>query len=529
MYLHVPPPFFPAVHEPELLKLVVERAPAYAQKFGRLRLISVAQGKRLLKGLHFRIAYRIGKGKGRFRRFLPGGGRRNKRGAVREHPQGFGHEPVAFRQQKGALQHVFQLADIALPRLAVEYVHGRRADLRDVAAVTGIEAVDEKAYERGKIRPPFPEGRKIQGNDGKAVEKIFAEAPRLHILFQPAVRGRNEAHVDAHAFIAAHGPYLMFLNGAQKLGLGGGGKLAYFVQKHRAALRFLQKAAPAVHRAGERALHMAEKLAFQQRFGKSRTVDGEKELFPERACTVHIFRKAALARARFPGDENGHARVRHLAYDLQHLLHGGAVVDHGNLKLFLAGLLLKLAVQAGMLGRALHKGGKLRVVHGLGEVAVCPELHGLHRAFNGAHARHHDEGKLRVHGTHAPQHLQPAHAGHGKVAHHHVYAARGHAGQRPFAGKGRFRLPALARKKKGKNVVPFRVVVHHQDLIAAFFLFTHVVTLKQICVGNSNGKPGLRKEPAPLLRGEEHSFRLLCGDMHRHLMKPCAPSPGKSS
>ena len=64
-------------HKSELFKLVVKRSSAYAQKFGRLRLVAVAQGKSLLKGLHFRIAYRIGKGKGRFRRFRrfrPGGG-----------------------------------------------------------------------------------------------------------------------------------------------------------------------------------------------------------------------------------------------------------------------------------------------------------------------------------------------------------------------------------------------------------------------------------------------------------------------
>ncbi len=49
------------VHEPELLQLVVKRSSAYAEKFCRLRLVTIAQGKRLLKSLNFGIAHRIGK------------------------------------------------------------------------------------------------------------------------------------------------------------------------------------------------------------------------------------------------------------------------------------------------------------------------------------------------------------------------------------------------------------------------------------------------------------------------------------
>ena len=86
------------------------------------------------------------------------------------------------------------------------------------------------------------------------------------------MRGRNEAHVDAHALVAADRTYYVLLNGAQQLGLRGRRKFAYFVKKHRAALRFFQKAAPRAHRAGEAPLHMTEKLALQQRFRQGRAV-----------------------------------------------------------------------------------------------------------------------------------------------------------------------------------------------------------------------------------------------------------------
>ncbi len=200
----------------------------------------------------------------------------------------------------------------------------------------------------------------------------------------------------------------------------------------------------------------------------------------KRAGPVDVLRQTALARARLAGNEDGHACARDLAYGLQDLLHGRAVVDerHRRLILILAGLFYKLTVQLRVFGGPLHEGGKLRVVHGLGQIAVGPELHGLHGAFYGAHARHHDEGKRGVHDAHAAQHLKSAHARHGKIAHHHVDASRGNAGQRPLSVQRRFGLPALAGKQQCQNFMPFRIVVHHKNLISALSVFTHSVTLK---------------------------------------------------
>ncbi len=329
------------------------------------------------------------------------------------------------------------------------------------------------------------------------------------------MRGGNEAHIYAHASVAAYGAYFVFLNGAQQLGLCGRRKLSYFIKKNSTALRFFQKTAPCAHSTGKGPLHVAEQFAFQQGFRQSCAVYGEKGFVSESACPVNVLGQTALARARFTGDENGNARARHLAYGLQNLLHGRAVVNKGHRRFILVRTVQKLTVQTGVLGSPLHEGGKLRIVHGLGQVAVGSELHRFHGTFNGPHSGHHDERQTGIHDPHTAQDLKAAHPRHGKIAHHHVYTARGDPRQRPLPVQSRFGFPALAGKKQGKNFMPFGVVVHHQNLITAFSALAHIFTLKLFCGEQCNGNGESRKE-APL-RETKHIFAPVCSSSHRIL------------
>ena len=94
-----------------------------------------------------------------------------------------------------------------------------------------------------------------------AVEEVLAEAARLHVGGEVAVRRGDDAHVDLDVLRVAEAPDVLLLQHAQELHLQVERQLADLVEEERAAVGLLEEAAPVGDGVGERALLVAEELA----------------------------------------------------------------------------------------------------------------------------------------------------------------------------------------------------------------------------------------------------------------------------
>ena len=108
------------------------------------------------------------------------------------------------------------------------------------------------------------------GKHRQAVVQVLAKRLRLDHRRQIAVRGGDDADVDAHRPLAADAHDLAVLHDAQQAHLRGEGELADFVEEQRAAVGLLEPALAPRHRAGERALLVAEELRVDQLGRRSR-------------------------------------------------------------------------------------------------------------------------------------------------------------------------------------------------------------------------------------------------------------------
>ena len=148
-----------------------------------------------------------------------------------------------------------------------------------------------------------------------------------HRVGEIAVRGGDDPDVDRHRPGAADAVDHALLNGAQQLGLQPHVHFGDFVEQQRAAIGLLEFADAARHRAGKRALLVAEQLGFEQRFRDGRAVDANERLLGPVRARVHIARQHFLAGARFAGDQNRGVARRDLQRKLDHARHRLVAID----------------------------------------------------------------------------------------------------------------------------------------------------------------------------------------------------------
>ena len=97
--------------------------------------------------------------------------------------------------------------------------------------------VEETPREQFDVAWPFAQRRRHQRHDIDAVIEVGAEIVARHGLFQIAVGGADDAHIDLQRLGAADALEFALLQHAQQLGLEGGGDFADLVQEQRAAVR----------------------------------------------------------------------------------------------------------------------------------------------------------------------------------------------------------------------------------------------------------------------------------------------------
>src|SRR5262245_57595694 len=273
--------------------------------------------------------------------------------------------------------------------MAREHGQGVLGRLADGLLQLRCDPSDEVAGEGRQVLEPITERRKADREDAQPEVEVLAEASRLHLLGELAVRRRDDPHVDPPRAILPHRAHLALLQDAQELRLQRRGGLRDLVEEERPAVGDLEEPLPVGDGAGEGTAPMAEELALEDTLRECGAVDSHEEPVATRAAVVdraghQLLPGPGLALEKDgrggPGDlpdQHHHlAHRRALPHDLVGdrrspevcVLRGQALVRVPQL-LDQAGV---LACQLEHLDRAMEGQAKLLALPGLGDVAEDP-------------------------------------------------------------------------------------------------------------------------------------------------------------
>lgn len=116
--------------------------------------------------------------------------------------------------------------------------------------------------QRGDVLLPLAQRRNGDGKDVQAIIEVLPKSPRFHFRLQIPIGRRDDPNVDFARSFLAHSFVLPFLQHAQKFALHLQWNFTDFIQKQRAAVGRFKTSGSILDRPGERALDVAEKLAF---------------------------------------------------------------------------------------------------------------------------------------------------------------------------------------------------------------------------------------------------------------------------
>ena len=222
---------------------------------------------------------------------------------------------------------VFQLTHVALPAVRGQHspcIGGDRAQRHPIGG--GI-FLGEMLRQFEDIGRAFAQGRYLQVDDIEPEQQVLAERAFAHGIAEVAVRGGDDADIDRHRPGAADAIDHALLDGAQKLRLQPHVHLGDFIEQQRAAARLLELADAARHRAGERALFMAEQLGFEQVLGNRGAIDRDERGARTMGFRMHEAGEHLLAGAGLAGDQHRGIARRDLLRELHHSRHGVIAVD----------------------------------------------------------------------------------------------------------------------------------------------------------------------------------------------------------
>src|SRR4029077_14780546 len=127
------------------------------------------------------------------------------------------------------------------------------------------------------------------------VVEIAPEGAALDHAPELAIRGGDEAHVDALRGVAAERTDLAVLHHAQELRLERQRQVLDLVEEERPTIGESERAGSRVERSGERPARMPEDLALGERFGYRGAVEGNERCARPRTEGVHGARDDLLA------------------------------------------------------------------------------------------------------------------------------------------------------------------------------------------------------------------------------------------
>ena len=197
------------------------------------------------------------------------------------------------------LHRVFELADVARPRVLAQRRHRVLGDALDDGGAVG-ESLEEVIDQLGDVFSSLAQRRDDEVNDVEAIEQVLAKVPVGDHRAEVAVGRGNDAHVHPRA--GAIRPDLLQLSGLeepQQQALHPQRHLADLVEKHRALVGVFELAGLVAIRASEAAFDMAEQLGLEQRLGHAGAVDRAQTARVPGGCRHGSLGRPAPCRRRF--------------------------------------------------------------------------------------------------------------------------------------------------------------------------------------------------------------------------------------
>src|SRR5258706_15449121 len=360
------------------------------------------------------------------------------------------------------LDHVVELAHVARPLRLHQELERFRREGRLLAPVARREDRQEIRGEERDVLGALVERRQLQRHHVQSIVEVLAERADLLLFRELAVRGGNDAHVEGNRARRADGAHLARLDHAQQLHLQRQRHVADLVEEERALVRRDEQAALVGDGAGERSLHVAEELAFQQRLGNRAAVDRDEGLVGARARAVDRAREELLAAAAFALDEDARvARGDALGFR-EEVLHQRGTRDDV-LAPQLADARLLRGAAAVQRERALHVVQELFGVVGLGQVAEHAALGGRDRVGDRAVRGEDDHRQSRVRRLDLLEERHAVHAVHAQVGEDQVGARRRDRGERALTAFHGGHVVAVGLQPDGEEPEKIRVVVNQQQ------------------------------------------------------------------
>ena len=238
-------------------------------------------------------------------------------------------------------------------------MHGIGGQAHGAVAVAA-HGLDEVLDQERQILETLAQRRHLDRKHVEAVEQVLAERALEDRVLEVAMRGRDDAHVAAHAAVAADALVGALLQHAQDLDLHRQRHVADLVEEQRAAVGHFETALARGDRAGEGSLLVTEQLGLEQLARDRAAVDGDERPVAARRLVMHGARDDFLAGAGLAGDEHRGLVRGHLLDHAAHAPDGGRV--------------------AGRTGVA-SRGGFLVHAHEAGAAQQIVELRVAHRLF----------------------------------------------------------------------------------------------------------------------------------------------------
>src|SRR5438309_6342052 len=461
-----------------LLEFAVQRVLANAEQAGRGKLVTpgFAQGAKNRAALQF-----LERQDFIFFRDALGGVILKVRRKIRD----MENRPEA--QRHGALDGVFQLADVSGPIVGDQPAHGVFRNRAHRALWVG-EFLQKCRDEDGDITLAVPQRRQFDLHDIQTEIQILPESSRTNGRVQIAVSGSDDADIDLAAFGGADGLDFALLQRTQELGLQIHGHVSDFIEKERAPLGGFEQTLLGLHGPGESALDVAEQLGFDQRGDQRRTVHRRKGAVFARPRKMNAAGHEFFPRSALPEDENGILMLADFFDDFVDTLHFYGDTDQPAEPWPRAQLLAQQAILLLEFHRAPHAfeaGAQLLNAERLGDVIDGAKTRNLHSGFNGAVLRQHDDGNFGMLAVHLFEQLYAARSLQLQIRQEDVNGRMFQNLQRFFRGSHGDGFHSRLFGNRGTGLTDGQLVIHdenvHRDSLAADCCFlSHKRTPKSL-------------------------------------------------
>jgi len=218
--------------------------------------------------------------------------------------QRVGTHVVGIGEQRHALHHVRELADVARPRIREQRRFGVGGERLGGHAILARRAIEVVASDFENVAAPLAERRQADVHHRQAVIEVFTEAAHADCRRQIFAGRREHQRVRRFGACAAEAPHGAILDRLEQLRLRRVGHEADLVEKDRPAMRHLQQAGLGLLRIGEGATLEAEQLRLEQRVWNRRAIDIHERRRGPRTQFVNQTCDEPFTGTGFAGDQN---------------------------------------------------------------------------------------------------------------------------------------------------------------------------------------------------------------------------------